>query len=195
MQMILPRITAQRLYSLREQAGDIMLIDVRTPAEYRAGHVPGAKSLPLDRLTPEALEMQLPQAELGRKRPLYLTCHSGMRAQQAAERLLAAGFPNLVLLEGGTAAWEKAGLPMRRCGRTISLERQVQITIGTLLVLKVVFGFTIHELFFVAAALIGAGLIVAGTTRWCGMARLLARLPWNRRNDCDEPAASSVLNP
>ena len=58
------RITAQRLHTLREQTGDITLIDVRTPAEYRAGHVPGAKLLPLDRLTPEALAAQLRQADL-----------------------------------------------------------------------------------------------------------------------------------
>jgi rhodanese-related sulfurtransferase len=167
-----------------------MLIDVRTPAEYRAGHVPGAKSLPLDRLTPEAFEIQLPQAELGRERPLYLTCHSGQRAEQAATRLQAAGYPNLVLLEGGTQGWEKAGLPLRRCGQAISLERQVQIAVGALLVLKVFFGFTVHELFFAAVALIGAGLIVAGTTRWCGMARLLARLPWNREGDCPEQSTT-----
>lgn len=190
----LPRITAQRLHTLREQAGDITLIDVRTPTEFRTGHVPGAKLLPLDRLTPEALALQLPQADLGRERPLYLTCRSGFRAEQAAARLQAAGYPNLVLLDGGTEAWERAGLPLRRCGQTISLERQVQITIGSLLLLKVAFGFTVHELFFAAVALIGAGLIVAGTTRWCGLARLLSRLPWNRRTDCEEPATSSVLN-
>lgn len=93
-----------------------------------------------------------------------------------------------MLLEGGTEAWERSALPMRRCGQAISLERQVQIAVGALLILKVVFGFTVHELFFVAGALIGAGLITAGVTRWCGMARLLARLPWNRGRRCAEPA-------
>jgi rhodanese-related sulfurtransferase len=188
----MPRIAPQQLHALRKQGDDITLIDVRTPLEYRSGHVPGAKLLPLDRMTPEALSGQLPRAELGREQPLYLTCRSGLRAEQAAERLQAAGYPNLVLLEGGTEAWEKTGLPLRRCGRTISLERQVQIAIGTLLVLKVFFGFTVHELFFAVVALIGAGLIVAGTTRWCGVAQLLARLPWNRQGDCLEQSATSL---
>ena len=103
-----------------------------------------------------------------------------MRARQAAEKLQQAGYDNIVLLQGGTEAWEKSGLPMRRIDNAISLERQVQIAVGTLLILKVVFGFTIHEIFFVFSALIGAGLITAGLTRWCGMASLIARMPWNR---------------
>jgi hypothetical protein len=113
-----------------------------------------------------------------------------MRAQQAAERLIDAGYHNLALIEGGTQAWEKAGLPIRRCGNAISLERQVQIAIGMLLVLKVLFGFTVHELFFAAIPLIGAGLIVAGITKWCGMARLIALLPWNQSRNCSEQATA-----
>ena len=73
---------------------------------------------------------------------------------------------------------------MQRCGSAMSLERQVQIIIGMLLVLKVFFGFTVHELFFAAIPIIGAGLIVAGITRWCGMARLIAMMPWNQGTDC-----------
>ncbi len=94
------------------------------------------------------------------------------------------GHRNLALVEGGTEAREKADLPMQRCANAISLEWQVQIAIGTLLVLKVFVGFTIDELFFAATALIGTGLIVVGTTRWCGMARLIALMPWNRNHDC-----------
>jgi len=181
-------ISPQRLHHLQTQGKRIDLIDVRTPAEYQARHATGAKLLPLDELDPKQLVEKFQNPAVGRDQPLYLTCRSGFRAQQAAERLMAAGYHNLTLLEGGTEAWEKAGLPMQRCGKAISLERQVQIAIGALLVLKVFFGFTIHELFFAATALIGAGLIVAGTTRWCGMARLIARLPWNRNASCSEQA-------
>ncbi|MFM1891935.1 MAG: hypothetical protein RLZ44_1012, partial [Pseudomonadota bacterium] len=86
-------------------------------------------------------------------------------------------------LQGGTEAWARAGLPLRGSAKALSLEQQVQITIGALLILKVVFGFTVHELFFVLGALLGAGLITAGITRWCGLARLLARMPWNRERN------------
>jgi rhodanese-related sulfurtransferase len=182
-------ISPQRLHRLQQQGEALALVDVRTPAEYRAGHALGAKLIPLDELTPEGLTKQFSQPELGHSEPLYLTCQSGLRAQQAAERLHASGYHNLFLLDGGTQAWENAGLPMQRCVKAMSLERQVQITIGLLLILKVFFGFTVHELFFAAAALLGAGLIVAGITRWCGLARLLARLPWNRRVGCPEQAS------
>ena len=183
-------ISPQRLHRLQTEGKKIDLIDVRTPAEYRDGHVNGARLVPLDELTPEHLVAEFHNPGLGRDQPLYLTCHSGLRAQQAAERLMAAGYRNVTLVEGGTEAWKKAGLPMQHNGKTISLERQVQIAIGALLVLKVLFGFTVHELFFAATALIGAGLIVAGTTRWCGMARLIARLPWNRNAGCSEQATT-----
>jgi len=173
-------ISPQRLHTLRTNGKEINLIDVRTPDEYRTGHALGAKLVPLDELDPEVLTSDLQQSGVGHEEPLYITCQAGFRAQQAAERLVSAGYRNLVLIEGGTEAWEKAGLPMQRSGNVISLERQVQIAIGVLLVLKVFFGFTVHELFFAAIPLIGAGLILSGTTRWCGMARLVAMLPWNR---------------
>jgi len=184
-------ISPQRLHTLQRQGQTVDLIDVRTPAEYRAGHAALAKLVPLEELNPERIEAALVNPGTGRKKPIYLTCHSGFRAMQAANLLMNAGYQNLVLVDGGTQAWEQAGLPMQRCGNTISLERQVQIAIGALLVLKVFFGFTIHELFFAATALIGAGLILAGTTRWCGMARLIARMPWNRNRDCAGQTATS----
>ncbi len=185
-------ITPQRFDLLRKGDDSAALIDVRTPAEYRAGHIPGARLLPLDALVAEGLNARLEENAVGRDQTLYLTCYSGARAQQAAERLMDAGYRNLVLIQGGTEAWEQAGLPVNRCGVTIALERQVQITVGLLLILKVIFGFAIHELFFVAAAFVGAGLIVAGVTRWCGMARLLAVMPWNRGGNCPEDAANGV---
>ena len=167
------------------------LVDVRSAPEYRAGHVGGAHSVPLDELDPKDLPERIGTPSAGTDTPLFLTCQSGIRAQQAAESLREAGYHNLVLLRGGTEAWEKAGLPLRRCGSSISLERQVQITVGALLILKVFFGFTVHELFFVFAALIGAGLVTAGVTRWCGMARLIARMPWNRGRCSDNAVTSS----
>lgn len=162
------------------------LLDVRNAPEYRAGHVRGALSVPLEEIEEidaKRLVERTGIADIGSETPLYLTCQSGTRAAQAARKLNDAGLHNLAVLHGGTEAWEKEGLPMRRCGNAISLERQVQITIGTLLMLKVFFGFTVHELFFVLAALIGAGLVMAGITRWCGLARLIARMPWNRGRD------------
>ena len=179
-------IVPQYLHERMHSSDPVTLVDVRSPAEYRAGHVDGAVSLPLDELDHTDLTDFTGNPSLGKEQTLYLTCQSGVRAEQAAEKLHAKGFHKLALLKGGTEAWEQAALPIRRCGSAISLERQVQITIGTLLILKIVFGFTVHDLFFVLAALIGAGLVTAGITRWCGMARLLARMPWNRGRKCTD---------
>ena len=176
----IPTISPQDLHRRMHAQQRGTLLDVRSPAEYRSGHVRGALSLPLDELDTADLAQHTGVRGIGTEVPLYLTCHSGVRAQQAAEKLFDAGHRNLMLLQGGTEAWRKEGLPIRRSGSALTLEQQVQITIGALLILKVLFGFTVHELFFVLGALIGAGLITAGLTRWCGLARLIARMPWNR---------------
>ena len=183
-------IAPGKLNSLGQQGKQVHLIDVRSPAEYRASHVSGAISIPIDELTAEKIHDQFGDSRADDEQPLFLTCHSGLRAQLAAERLKRDGFENIYLLEGGTEAWMKTGLPMQKCSNAISLERQVQIAIGALLVLKVIFGFTVNQLFFTAIPIIGAGLIVAGITRWCGMAQLMAMMPWNRGTDCSNKVAA-----
>ncbi|MET0028116.1 MAG: rhodanese-like domain-containing protein [Candidatus Thiodiazotropha sp.] len=186
----IPNISAQEYLQRIGEGDPITLIDVRSTTEYREGHIPSAKLVPLNELTEEALRQELDHQQTDRDIPIVFTCHSGFRAQQAYERMRTAGYSNLMLLEGGNEAWENAGYPLKRCSHVVSLERQVQIAIGSLLLLKVLFGFTVHEMFFLAGAVIGAGLIVAGVTRWCGLARLIAAMPWNRRLGCDgnEPA-------
>jgi rhodanese-related sulfurtransferase len=188
MNIQIPSISPARLHALRSKNEDFEIIDVRTPGEYRSGHIKGAKLLPLDELHPENIIARIDNTIPKSKSTLYLTCQSGFRAHQAAERLANAGHHNVMVVEGGTQAWEEAGLPMKRCGRVISLERQVQIAIGSLIVLKVIFGFNVHELFFALSALVGSGLIVAGITRWCGVAQLIARMPWNQDRNCNEEA-------
>jgi rhodanese-related sulfurtransferase len=179
-QQVSPTTLVQRL----EGASKATVLDVRSPAEYRAGHIPGAHLIPVDELNTSNLADLIDDADLRADNPLYLTCHAGKRAEKAAQLLREAGLEHLALVQGGTEAWQKAGLPVNKCDSGLSLERQVHIAVGSLLILKVFFGFTVHELFFVAGAAIGAGLITAGITRWCGMAQLMARMPWNRRRDC-----------
>ncbi|MCG7913068.1 MAG: rhodanese-like domain-containing protein [Candidatus Thiodiazotropha weberae] len=183
-----PTISPSYLFGKQDQGMKIELIDVRTAAEYRGSHIPGSRLLSLDEISDESLAQQLGQPKERGQDSINLTCKSGFRAEQAADKLLGSGYQNLVLVEGGTDGWEKSGLPIKRCTGVISLERQVQIVLGSILLTKVVFGFALHELFFLAGALIGAGLIMAGITRWCGMAKLVAMLPWNRMANCSEKA-------
>ncbi|MCG7983585.1 MAG: rhodanese-like domain-containing protein [Candidatus Thiodiazotropha lotti] len=181
-------ISPAGLLAKLNQGMNLELLDVRTAAEYRGGHIPGSKLLSLDEITDESLAQQLGQPKERGLAPIYLTCKSGFRAAQAADKLLDSGYQNLVLVEGGIDGCEKSGLPIKLCTGIISLEQQVQIAIGSILLIKVFFGFALHELFFLAGALIGVGLVMAGITRWCGMAKLVAMLPWNRSANCSEKA-------
>ena len=85
-----------------------------------------------------------------------------------------------VNVEGGTLAWEQAGLPVVRGKKAMSLERQVRIAAGSLVVLGTALGAFVHPGFLGLSAFVGAGLVFAGVTDTCGMGMVLARMPWNR---------------
>jgi len=112
--------------------------------------------------------------------PLYLICHAGSRARQACEKFLAAGFTNVVNVEGGTEAYISAGLPVVRGPKTISLERQVRIAAGSLVLIGILLAGFVHPAFVALSAFVGAGLVFVGVTDTCGMGMLLARMPWNQ---------------
>lgn len=156
---------------------DVDLVDVRTPAEFRAGHAKGARNVPLDSIDPTQLWKQRPA-----DKQMVLICKSGKRASTACEKLTAAGYTEAVVVEGGTDAWQAAGLPVEASAgrKTISLERQVRIVAGALVVVGVGLGLAVHPGFFGLAGFVGCGLMVAGATDFCGMAMLLGRAPWNR---------------
>lgn len=157
--------------------GRIDLIDVRTPVEYRELHATDARNVPLDRLDPAALMQGRNGSD---DEPLYLICRSGGRGRQACEKFLGAGFPNVVNVEGGTLAWAECGLPVVRGQKAISLERQVRIAAGLLVLLGASLGWLMHPAFVGLSAFVGAGLVFAGVTDTCGMGMLLARMPWNQ---------------
>jgi rhodanese-related sulfurtransferase len=153
-----------------DRPGPCRLIDVRTPMEYRGVHADGVELMPLDRFDAEAL----PKDE-----PVYLICKSGSRSRQAAQKLAAAG-GRPVVVEGGTDAWVAAGLPHTVGQAGMSLERQVRIAAGSLVLIGVVLGFVLHPAFFGLSGFVGAGLVFAGVTDTCGMGLMLAKMPWNR---------------
>jgi rhodanese-related sulfurtransferase len=130
--------------------------------------------LPLSRLGQAAL-----QGTAGRL--VIFHCRSGSRTEASRARLASLVESEGAILAGGLMAWRKAGLPTeidRR--RPIEVMRQVQIVAGSLVLLGVVLGTTVHPLFLLLSGFVGAGLVLAGLSGWCGMARLLALAPWNR---------------
>jgi rhodanese-related sulfurtransferase len=175
--MSVSTITPQQFAEICKCKGKLELIDVRTLAEFREVHVEVARNVPLDTLDPAALM----QHRNGPKdEPLYLICRSGSRGLKACEKFLAAGFSNVVNVEGGTLACIECGLTVVRGKKMISLERQVRIAAGLLVLIGALLGWFVHPAFIALAALVGAGLVFAGVTDTCGMGLLLARMPWNQ---------------
>jgi rhodanese-related sulfurtransferase len=151
------------------------VIDVRTPVEFAEVHVPQARSIPLDELKPSSLQLQKDQ-------PVYLLCRSGQRATKAAEKFSREGFTQPVVVEGGTLAWIDSNLPVTRSAvKVISLERQMRIAAGAIVFTGVLLAHFVNFSFIWLSGLVGAGLVFAGITDFCGMGLLLAKLPWNKR--------------
>ena len=174
----LSEISSKELYERIENGESIDLIDVRTPAEYQSVHALPARHVAAESLDPSAFI-----ASLGDRRdePFYVICASGERSSAFCKRFRAAGFQNAVNVKGGTKGWAGAGLPVVRGPRNvIAMDRQVRIAAGSLVVLGTVLAAFVHPGFLVVPAFVGSGLVFSGVTDTCGMARILAKMPWNR---------------
>jgi rhodanese-related sulfurtransferase len=174
--MSVQTITPRELQKRKEAGEPIELIDVRTPLEFREVHVHCACNVPLDTLDPAAIFHNRHEPK---NAPLYVICRSGGRATQACEKFITAGFPNVVNVEGGTLACIEAGLPVVRGEKVVSLERQVRITAGLMVLAGVLLGWFVHPYLYGISAFVGCGLIFAGITDSCPMALLIAKMPWN----------------
>ena len=178
-------ISPKQLHDVVQSSKLVELIDVRTPVEYREVHVDFARNIPLDQLDATQFAAGRDSSE-----PLYVICRSGSRGQQACEKFLAAGYTNVVNVEGGTQAWDQAGLPVVRGQKAISLERQVRIAAGLLVLIGSVLGAFVSPYWIGLSAFVGAGLIFAGITDTCGMGMMLARMPWNQVPKASPTAAN-----
>jgi rhodanese-related sulfurtransferase len=185
--MDISTVSPAELEQLRKEDKKVELIDVRTPIEFREVHVEIARNVPLDQLDVTALM----QARNGSaSEPLYVVCHSGDRGRQACEKFLKAGFSNVFNIEGGTKACVEAGLPVVRGRKAVSLERQVRIAAGSLVLLGAVLGWFVNPAFIGLSAFVGAGLVFAGITGSCGMGMIIARMPWNQCSQSAKPCCT-----
>lgn len=166
-----PRDVAERL-----EGGHAVLIDIREPDEFARRHIPGALSTPLSKLDPGPL-VCAPGVDI------IFTCRTGMRTAGNAAKLAAAAGNRAHVLVGGVDAWAAAGLPVSGDpAAPLEMMRQVQIAAGVLVLAGVLLGLGVSPGWFGLAAFVGAGLTFAGVTGFCGMARVLAFMPWNRRS-------------
>jgi rhodanese-related sulfurtransferase len=169
-------ITVQEL-ARRVSAGEkIELIDVRMPVEYREVHVDFARNIPLDQLDPAAIM----QSRATSSEPLYVICQKGGRGGMAADKFYRAGYDNVINVEGGTLAALNTSLPIVRGKKAISLERQVRIAAGSLVLIGVALAYFVHPYLIGLSAFVGAGLVFAGVTDTCGMGIMLSKMPWNQ---------------
>jgi rhodanese-related sulfurtransferase len=170
-------ISPRELADLISADKPIRLIDVRTPAEFEEAHVACARNVPLDSLTVQGVCAEGPPTA---ENPLFVICRSGGRGGKAQTKLSEAGVLCVINVTGGTLACIDAGLPVTRGKKTISLERQVRIAAGSLVLIGAALGYFVDPLGIGLSAFIGAGLVFAGITDTCGMGMLLAKMPWNQ---------------
>jgi rhodanese-related sulfurtransferase len=151
----------------------VVLIDVRSDVEYDQEHISGAQSIPLDQI--DTFD------PLKEKVPVVLYCLSGKRSETACQKLLdRVKDCDVTVLKGGILFWKECGNAIQSHKNNLPLMRQVQISVGTITLAGVILGTLFHPIFYSIPALAGAGLIFAGVTGSCGMAMLLAKMPWNR---------------
>ncbi len=166
-------ISPQEFSHLLAEAG-CQVIDVREPVEHAEASIAGAKLIPLG-------EVEKRAAELDRTRPVLIHCHSGKRGTTALQKLQQLGFSDLRNLDGGILAWKAAGLPcVTGSKKTLPLMRQTQVVIGLGVLAGTVLSLTVHPSWIYLAMFFGAGLVFAGLSGWCGLALLLAKMPWNQ---------------
>ena len=171
-------ISVHELSALCRSGRKPEIVDVRSESEFAVGHIPGAKCIPLQ-------QIDFRRADLG-DGDLVLVCEAGTRACMARDRIFA-GNGRVMVLEGGVRAWRKAGLQLVGSlgTKNWSLERQVRLGAGLLILLGVALTLLVDRAWILLPTFVGAGLTFAGATDICMLGRLLARMPWNqvRRGD------------
>lgn len=155
--------------------GGCQALDVREPAEIASERIPGLRSAPLSSLDSHLGSLTVTE-------PVYVVCRSGRRAETAAQRLTQRGHRDVRVLQGGLLGWLAAGHAVEQ-GRSHvwSLERQVRFAAGLLVLTGVLLAAVVDPAFVALSGFVGAGLVFAAVTDTCGMAMILARMPWNQR--------------
>ena len=165
-----PKVVADRLKS-----GKAVLVDIREADEYAREHIPGSISLPVSALDEANLKLDAGQNAI-------FHCKSGMRTDSHCAILAQHVDGDAFMLEGGLDAWRARGLPTAKDSKApLEINRQVQITAGSLILTGVLLGWFVAPAWLGLSAFVGAGLTFAGISGWCGMATLLQAMPWNRR--------------
>ena len=172
--MTLPTVTPEKARHLLNQGA--ILVDIREADERARERIAGARHLPLSKLDEADLALH-------NGKPVIFHCRSGARTLANSARLAARAGESCeaYVVEGGLDAWRKAGLPVvTDRNQPIEMQRQVQIGAGSMALAGTLLGALVSPWFYIVPGFVGTGLLLAGLTGFCGMARLLMRAPWNR---------------
>ncbi|MFF8996206.1 rhodanese-like domain-containing protein [Streptomyces sp. NPDC014983] len=180
-------------HQAQDRLHELTVIDVRTPGEYAGGHIPGALNIPLDQL-----DRALPDIRSAAERAeILVVCASGARSENACRQLAEKGI-HTATLAGGTGAWAAQGNDLDRpvaCDvkSAWAMDRQVRLTAGSLVLTGLALGEFVHPAFRLLSAGVAGGLVFSAVTNTCGMAAMLAKLPYNRPRKADLDATLARL--
>ncbi len=161
-------------WDLKKDDSESIFINVCTPAEYKEAHIEGVINIPLD-------ELKSHLNELADKREIYIHCRSGNRSGKAVELIKKSGIKaDIFEMQGGLLAWEEMNFPIKSVTNRIPIIRQVMIVAGLLIIVGVLLAQFVHPLFIYLPVVVGLGLLISGISGWCGMALVLAKMPWNK---------------
>ncbi|WP_246165340.1 rhodanese-like domain-containing protein [Arthrobacter yangruifuii] len=166
---------------------DLVIIDVRSAAEFESLHIRGSYNVPLPLLSEHTGRLA---ERLGSR--VVLVCQSGVRAEQARGHLAGAGVDGALVLTGGVPAFAAAGGDVVRGAQRWSLERQVRMAAGSLMVTGLAGGRFVSPKVRLLAGAIGVGLTFSAATNTCAMGQALSKMPWNRT--AAEPTAQSAIS-
>lgn len=179
-------IDADTLKAWIERQDDVVVMDVRSAAEFETLHIRGSYNVPLPLVAEHTEDVA---RRVGRR--VVLVCHSGVRAEQARQRLHEVGLDSAVVLDGGAPAYAAAGGDVVRGERRWAMDRQVRMVAGTLVTTGLLAGELVSPKLRLLAGAVGAGLAFSAATNTCAMGAALAKMPWNR--GVQDPEAHVVL--
>lgn len=175
MATIIHQITDEEL---KEMAKDnsVVIVDIREPMEFAREKIPHSRNVPVAELTKADFSNE-------KDKKVIFTCRMGNRTRNAESALHSLGLNEIYCLTGGIEQWKRCGLKTEiDKSAPIDLMRQVQIAAGSLILLGFVLAYLVAPEFILLPAFVGIGLLVAGITGFCGMAKLLMLMPWNKIN-------------
>lgn len=171
LRMVTPR-EAQELISRDPQT---KLLDVRSPLEYGEKHIKDSVNIPIDTLLSKIKGLSEPG------RSYIVLCRTGNRSPMAADILIQSGIQSVKIMEGGITRWQKERFSVIEGAGGISLERQIRVIAGSLVLIGIVLAWSMNWAFIWLSTLVACGLIFAGLTDNCLMGMLLMKLPYNRK--------------